>query len=130
MEASQSAVQAAIIGDIDRYRQDREARLRRRGRLTGPTHGTILVGARISRPTRALYQQLENHRMREHLENLEDKVDELVALCSALDKENRSLRGRENDWQNERRQLLIKNENARSKVEAMISRLKSMESGE
>ncbi|MGB5325139.1 MAG: TIGR02449 family protein [Pseudomonadales bacterium] len=70
------------------------------------------------------------HRMREYLENLEEKVDELVALCSALDKENKNLRGRENDWQSERRQLLIKNETARNKVEAMISRLKSMESGE
>ena len=68
--------------------------------------------------------------MRDNLENLEDKVDELVALCSALDKENKSLRGRENDWLSERRQLLIKNETARSKVEAMISRLKSMENGE
>ena len=68
--------------------------------------------------------------MRDNLENLEDKVDELVALCSALDKENKNLRGRENDWLSERRQLLIKNETARSKVEAMISRLKSMENGE
>ena len=68
--------------------------------------------------------------MRDNLENLEDKVDELVALCSALDKENKSLRGRENDWLSERRQLLIKNETARSKVEGMISRLKSMENGE
>ncbi|MBT8149361.1 MAG: TIGR02449 family protein [Pseudomonadales bacterium] len=68
--------------------------------------------------------------MRDNLENLEDKVDELVALCSSLDKENKNLRGRENEWQNERRQLLIKNETARNKVEAMISRLKSMENGE
>lgn len=68
--------------------------------------------------------------MRNYLENLEEKVDELVALCHALDKENKSLRSRENDWMTERRQLLIKNETARSKVEAMITRLKTMESGE
>jgi len=68
--------------------------------------------------------------MRDYLENLEEKVDELVALCSALDKENKSLRTRENDWLGERRQLLIKNETARTKLEAMISRLKSMENGE
>lgn len=68
--------------------------------------------------------------MRDHLENLEEKVDELVALCSALDKENKNLRSRETQWQNERRQLLIKNESARNKVEAMISRLKAMENGE
>ena len=40
--------------------------------------------------------------MRDYLENLEEKVDELVALCSALDKENKSLRTRENDWLGER----------------------------
>ena len=68
--------------------------------------------------------------MKDQLEQLEDKLDELIGLCSALDKENKSLRSREVDWANERRQLLIKNETARSKVEAMITRLKSMESGE
>ncbi len=68
--------------------------------------------------------------MKDQLERLEDKLDELIALCSALDKENQSLRGREGEWANERRQLLIKNETARSKVESMISRLKSMETGE
>ncbi len=65
--------------------------------------------------------------MKEHLENLEDKLDELIALCAALDKENKALRRRENEWLKERRNLMMKNETARSKVEAMISRLKSME---
>jgi len=68
--------------------------------------------------------------MREQLEKLEDKMDELVTLCAALDSENKSLRSREKDWNKERRQLLRKNETARSKVDAMITRLKSMESGE
>lgn len=68
--------------------------------------------------------------MKEQLEHLEDKVDELIALCSALDKENKSLRRRENEWLSERRQLMMKNETARSKVEAMITRLKSMETSE
>ena len=68
--------------------------------------------------------------MKENLERLEDKLDELIALTTALDKENKSLRDREAQWANERRKLLIKNETARSKVEAMISRLKSMEAGE
>lgn len=68
--------------------------------------------------------------MKDKLEHLESKLDELIALCSSLDKENKSLRGRESEWSNERRQLLIKNETARTKVEAMITRLKSMESDE
>lgn len=68
--------------------------------------------------------------MKEYLEHLETKIDELVTLCSTLDRENKQLRRRESDWNNERRQLLIKNETARSKVEAMISRLKAMETSE
>ncbi|MBT5923687.1 MAG: TIGR02449 family protein [Cellvibrionales bacterium] len=68
--------------------------------------------------------------MKNKLEHLESKLDELISLCSALDIENKSLRGRESEWNNERRQLLIKNETARTKVESMITRLKSMESGE
>ena len=68
--------------------------------------------------------------MKDYLDNLETKIDELVALCNTLDRENKSLRRRESEWNSERRQLLIKNETARSKVEAMISRLKAMETSE
>ncbi len=68
--------------------------------------------------------------MKEHLEHLESKIDELVALCHSLDRENKTLRRRESEWSNERRQLLIKNETARNKVEAMITRLKSMETSD
>jgi len=72
----------------------------------------------------------QGHIMKDKLEHLESKLDELISLCSSLDMENKSLRGRESEWSNERRQLLIKNETARTKVESMITRLKSMESGE
>ena len=65
--------------------------------------------------------------MKDQLENIAHKVDELAELCDRLDKENKSLRKREAEWLGEKRQLLIKNESARSKVEAMIGRLKSME---
>jgi len=68
--------------------------------------------------------------MKEYLEHLEIKIDELVSLCSSLDKENKTLRRRETEWANERRQLLIKNETACNKVEAMIARLKSMETSD
>lgn len=69
-------------------------------------------------------------RMKENLEHLEDKLDELIGMCASLDKENKSLRSRESDWTKERRELLIKNETARNKVEGMITRLKSMEASE
>ena len=68
--------------------------------------------------------------MKEQLETIEDKLDDLIALCTALDRENQSLRKRENNWQKERRKLLMKNETAQTKVEAMISRLKAMEQAE
>jgi len=81
----------------------------------------------LSNRDSALHQ---GHIMKDKLEHLESKLDELISLCSSLDLENKSLRGRESEWSNERRQLLIKNETARTKVESMITRLKSMESGE
>lgn len=65
---------------------------------------------------------------------LEDKLDQLIQLCGDLSEENGQLRQevnaskvRESDWQVERARLIEKNELARSRVEAMISRLKSLE---
>jgi cell division protein ZapB len=60
---------------------------------------------------------------------LERKIDELITLCTQLDKENRSLKADTSSWQHERDQLLGKNELARSKVETMIERLKTLEQG-
>lgn len=65
--------------------------------------------------------------MKNQLENIAFKVEELSKICEQLDHENKALRKKEADWSNERRQLLIKNETARTKVEAMINRLKAME---
>ena len=61
------------------------------------------------------------------LKDLEHKIDELVALCRELKQENRSLKAEIAGWREERRDLLDKNELARSKVEAMIDRLRTME---
>lgn len=58
---------------------------------------------------------------------LERKIGDLIALCEQLDRENRVLKTTANDWQQEREQLIQKTEIARSKVEAMIIRLKAME---
>ncbi len=55
------------------------------------------------------------------------KVEQLVALCDRLGEENRTLRNSQESLIGERAQLLTKNEQARSRVEAMIHRLKSME---
>lgn len=61
------------------------------------------------------------------LQALESKIDELIALCRDLNRENQRLQGENDDWQRERQELINKNELARSKVEAMIARLRSME---
>jgi cell division protein ZapB len=58
---------------------------------------------------------------------LERKVTDLIHLCEQLDRENRVLKTAANGWQQEREQLVQKTEIARSKVEAMIVRLKALE---
>lgn len=62
------------------------------------------------------------------LAQLENKLNQLIELCQRLDRENSALRERENTWAQEKLRLVEKNELARSRVEAMIKRLKSLES--
>lgn len=59
---------------------------------------------------------------------LEDRLNQLIELCQRLDRENAALKAREATWQQEKLRLVEKNELARSRVEAMIQRLKSLES--
>lgn len=61
------------------------------------------------------------------LEALEKKVDELIALCDELYRENSHLKSSQAKWQEERVKLREKNDLARNRVESMISRLKSLE---
>ena len=58
---------------------------------------------------------------------LAKKVGELIALCGELDRENRTLKSDAASWQQERQHLLDRSELAKGKVEAMISRLKTLE---
>ena len=64
------------------------------------------------------------------LKKLERRLDELVGTVSQLKEENRSLRTRQDTLSVERSALLQKNEQVRSRVEAMIGRLKAMEHGQ
>lgn len=63
----------------------------------------------------------------EELKAIAVRVDQLIALCQRLADENRSLRQTQEAMVGERANLLTKNEQARSRVEAMIARLKSLE---
>jgi cell division protein ZapB len=62
------------------------------------------------------------------LRTLEQRVEELIHACSYLKDENKSLRARQDSLVAERAALIEKTEQARARVEAMITRLKSMES--
>ncbi|MGI9274420.1 MAG: TIGR02449 family protein [Endozoicomonas sp.] len=59
--------------------------------------------------------------------DLNQKIDYLVALSQKLKEENRLLRAKEQSWLEERAQLMEKNDVARDRVEAMISRLRTLE---
>jgi cell division protein ZapB len=61
------------------------------------------------------------------LKALEQKIDELITLCNDLNRENQMLKSDSAGWHQERQDLVDKNELARSKVEAMIDRLRTME---
>ena len=61
------------------------------------------------------------------LQLLEQKIDELIALCQQLNQENQSLKADSISWLRELQDLMEKNELARSRVEAMINRLRTTE---
>lgn len=67
--------------------------------------------------------------MESELQRLEVRVSELLSLVQQLTEENRALRHRQDSLSSERAVLLQKNEQVRTSVEAMIGRLKLMESG-
>ncbi len=63
------------------------------------------------------------------LRQLEQRIDELIDTVGSLKNENSSLRQQKDKLVTERSQLIEKTEMARSRVEAMISRLRSLELG-
>ena len=62
-----------------------------------------------------------------NLKTLEDKVDELIRLCSEMKKENQLLRDRENQLRHEKEMLLGNQQVARTRMEKVLRRLKSIE---
>ncbi|MEZ0121557.1 MAG: TIGR02449 family protein [Candidatus Reddybacter sp.] len=60
------------------------------------------------------------------LSDLENKIDQLVELSERLQRENTGLRQRESTLLKEKGQLMEKTEQARSRVESMIARLKAL----
>lgn len=57
---------------------------------------------------------------------LEDKIDQLVILCDTLSQKHQDLITEKQNWQLECKALKQKNLLAKTKVEAMITRLKAL----
>ena len=70
---------------------------------------------------------MDNADVLAQLHAINARVVALVERLQHLSAENRSLRQQQELLATERSQLLAKNEQARSRVEAMIARLKSLE---
>lgn len=80
------------------------------------------AGPSMLRMSRELARDMEAR-----IDALSRQVEDLVALCERLRTENESLRHQQETLSGERARLIEKNEQARARVEAMISRLKAME---
>lgn len=63
------------------------------------------------------------------IQDLENKLDALIALYNAVKDENHSLKTKQEELVREKAKLIEKTSLARTRVEAMITRLKSMEHG-
>lgn len=61
------------------------------------------------------------------IKKLEERVDELITTVERLRSENKTLRESQTTIAVERDRLITKTEQARSRVESMIERLKAME---
>ena len=68
------------------------------------------------------------HPVQQELVALSQQLDRLLDTVRRLAEENRSLRHSQEQLTGERAGLMARNEQARSRVEAMIQRLKSLES--
>lgn len=63
------------------------------------------------------------------LARLEEQVAGLLETVERLSKENRSLRAQQDTIASERANLLEKHDQVRNRVDAIVTRLKSMETG-
>jgi len=65
----------------------------------------------------------------QELAHLEEQVEGLLAVIERLTRENRSLRAQQDSLAIERAGLLEKHDQVRNRVDAIVTRLKSLESG-
>ena len=58
---------------------------------------------------------------------LSTKVDDLIDLCAEMKRENQILKSDQSSWQNERQQLMEKNQLTKSKLQSVLDRLKAID---
>jgi len=58
---------------------------------------------------------------------LEQKIDDLIRLCTELNRENMSLKSEARHWEAEREALEERHALAKDKLEAILNRLKAVE---
>ncbi|AGA89991.1 TIGR02449 family protein [Thioflavicoccus mobilis 8321] len=61
------------------------------------------------------------------IERLEKQVNEIIECCRRLQEDNETLRARQESLTVERAELIQKTDLARSRIEATLARLKTME---
>ena len=88
----------------------------------------LITSQRRSLPFMTDKQPSNTPRM-EEMDILERRVGELISLAEQLSRENKALRTPQENWSVERAKLIEKNELAKSRVESMIGRLRSLENG-
>ena len=71
----------------------------------------------------------ETYSVDQELVKLEEQVGSLLAIIERLTRENRSLRTQQDSLAIERAGLLEKHDQVRSRVDAIVTRLKSLETG-
>lgn len=72
-------------------------------------------------------ESLGNNDLSASWDALDAKIDQLIERNHVLAEENEALRRQQRKWSTERADLVRRNELAKSGLEAMIARLKSLE---
>ena len=75
----------------------------------------------------ATHDRATHDRATPDFSELDRHIQEVLDLCTLLRTENRSLKARQRTWVTERADLVEKNELAKTELDAMIQRLKSLE---
>lgn len=63
----------------------------------------------------------------ENLAKLEERIDQLIETCRRLNRENHALKAGQKNLVDEHARLVEKTQVARTRIEAMIGRLKALE---